>query len=1297
MRTKIGLLSVILASALSSYVSVAKADNVLIVTDNYTALASRYDQLSALLTAQGDTIQVVSGSAGIAAGILSTLNNYDSIWNLRFDVLLSEAERTAFKNYVNDGGKLFLMGENGNTTRAVWRSNFLSFLNDDLGAGGVSLDSSQARGGPFFALPNFQSPNQSFEFSVASAGIFSNPGNGALFAQFRGTACGVGAVGPGAVWKPDQLDHINDSSNGLVVSFLDVNFVDDAFNNANYSNSNLFFQNLLQLVGSDAADVVPCTPPTPAPTITSGTYDAATGTLVVTGTNFVNNGGATNDVDVSLLTLTGEGGATYTLTSADVEIDSTTQFTITLNATDKAALEAILNKNGTSSDGSTTYNIAAAEDWMPGAPAANTIADLSGNGVTVSGIDNTPPVITGSIGESGSETSAIVIPENTTAIGQMTATDDVSASNNITWLLSGDDSNLFTIASDGTLAFAAAPDFEAPTDVGDGAGNNTYVVVVTARDAAGNTSLQTLTVTVTDLWDSLPGTVNSTDLDGDGIADSLESASADRDGDGVADARDYDPQGYLYCEDGGRILTGGRISVSGPNGSNNAVGVLNNIRIVKDGSDGEYQWFATAPGTYTMSVTYPTSVGVPSTTRLSSGTLDVTNLLPNNPASIGSSEFGTTGFLSNYWNGGSDPNVAANTTTAFYTTFEIEAGDPNVIGNNIPVAQCGVNKVSIAQVSDGAEANGDTTSPLIYTVSQTRVSTQDTVIAYRVAGASQATAGVDFAAVSGVATITAGQTSTQITVAVLEDGLIEGDEAVVLELTGITAGDLTTSLTDVAGGLSASALIVDDDFTDVVINEIDLTTTEGRDTDPAIVGLSLAGQPAAPVVMSITVDAQCTVSPSTLTFTADNFATEQRLTIRAVNDDLVEGTHSCQPIVSISSTDIRYHGFAVTMPQITIADDLVDQVRTPLRTILQGDFTNTVSAQSRAMSGISRGALGRLHEGANEEECQTVTPMAFDGKTTANEDGTDSAWSFDQDNLDCITGVRTITDGSFTLSKSDGSDEQGLFSMTVQKETQQGTSSLSGVFAGGYVSRTSLTSIGTGAVDGVGVMGGIYGARSMQNGLFVDYFAGGSTGVHRYDLSFYAPSAAIRADGDYSYRAIFAGAALSGEVTHEKIQIRPRLGFDIGRAVASDASVSARQLGQTDTGHIRLDAVEGARGYAEAVFSFGTQVNDENSEDAPRPIRKFEFAPRVFCEQSLGMSDTSCGGGASIRFTNSNPLTGSDLEVTLDLERTGDLQRSRIALSYTEQILGGAGSVISTLGTDAVGNAQIGQSVEIKF
>ncbi|WP_417840715.1 DUF4347 domain-containing protein, partial [Terasakiella sp.] len=129
------------------------------------------------------------------------------------------------------------------------------------------------------------------------------------------------------------------------------------------------------------------------PTVTSATYDYNSNTLVVTGTNFVPASGGNNDIDISKLTFTGEGGATYTLTSAsDVEITSGTSFTITLSGADLVNVESILNKNGTTSATSgQTYNLAAAEDWMVGVPAGNTIADTTGNGITVSNFAN--PVI----------------------------------------------------------------------------------------------------------------------------------------------------------------------------------------------------------------------------------------------------------------------------------------------------------------------------------------------------------------------------------------------------------------------------------------------------------------------------------------------------------------------------------------------------------------------------------------------------------------------------------------------------------------------------------------------------------------------------------------------------------------------------------------------------------------------------------------------------------------------------------------------------------------------------------------
>jgi len=122
-----------------------------------------------------------------------------------------------------------------------------------------------------------------------------------------------------------------------------------------------------------------------APTLTSATYNASTGVLAVIGTGLLKRSGATNDIDVSKLSISGDSSA-YTLTSNSVEITNGTSFSITLNAADQTALASRLNKNGTSSTGNVSYNLAGAEDWAAGADAEVTVADGSGNGITVSGI-----------------------------------------------------------------------------------------------------------------------------------------------------------------------------------------------------------------------------------------------------------------------------------------------------------------------------------------------------------------------------------------------------------------------------------------------------------------------------------------------------------------------------------------------------------------------------------------------------------------------------------------------------------------------------------------------------------------------------------------------------------------------------------------------------------------------------------------------------------------------------------------------------------------------------------------------
>jgi hypothetical protein len=139
------------------------------------------------------------------------------------------------------------------------------------------------------------------------------------------------------------------------------------------------------------------------PAISSASYDAATGTLVVAGSGLTHAAGAANDIVANKVTFTGQGGATYTLTdTANADITSGAGFTLVLSATDRAAVDLLLNQNGAQSNGGTAYNLAMGEDWAAGAAAAVVVADVSGNTLTVSNVvaDATPPTATLGISDS---------------------------------------------------------------------------------------------------------------------------------------------------------------------------------------------------------------------------------------------------------------------------------------------------------------------------------------------------------------------------------------------------------------------------------------------------------------------------------------------------------------------------------------------------------------------------------------------------------------------------------------------------------------------------------------------------------------------------------------------------------------------------------------------------------------------------------------------------------------------------------------------------------------------------------
>ena len=112
--------------------------------------------------------------------------------------------------------------------------------------------------------------------------------------------------------------------------------------------------------------------------------------------------------------------------------------------------------------------------------------------VTVTDVNEAPEFTSG--------TSASVA-ENTTAVMTVAATDPDSSDSVTFSLTGGADQSKFSL-SGAELSFASAPDFETPTDAGDTAGNNTYVVEVTAKGGTGARAMSVareITVTVTNV------------------------------------------------------------------------------------------------------------------------------------------------------------------------------------------------------------------------------------------------------------------------------------------------------------------------------------------------------------------------------------------------------------------------------------------------------------------------------------------------------------------------------------------------------------------------------------------------------------------------------------------------------------------------------------------------------------------------------------------------------------------------------------------------------------------------------
>ncbi len=193
-------------------------------------------------------------------------------------------------------------------------------------------------------------------------------------------------------------------------------------------------------------------------------------------------------------------------------------------------------------------------------------------------------------------------------------------------------------------------------------------------------------------------------------------------------------------------------------------------------------------------------------------------------------------------------------------------------------------------------------------------------------------------------------TYRSIVVTAVDDPTVEGVHACGTPTISATGSNYST-----VTGTTPAITVNDNDQSSVVIATTDSTATEGGGTGAFTAVLSRA--PTGTVTVTVGPDAtgQCTFAPTTLTFTTVNWATVQTVTTTAVDDLVIEGTHSCSP-GAITPSGGSVTTVSGATPVFTITDNDIGAINiiTTDTTATEGGGTGEFTAQ---LSGIPTGPV----------------------------------------------------------------------------------------------------------------------------------------------------------------------------------------------------------------------------------------------------------------------------------------------------------------------------------------------------
>lgn len=326
-----------------------------------------------------------------------------------------------------------------------------------------------------------------------------------------------------------------------------------------------------------------------------------------------------------------------------------------------------------------------------------------------------------------------------------------------------------------------------------------------------------------------------------------------------------------------------------------------------------------------------------------------------------------------------------------------------------------------------------------------------------------------------------------------------------------------------------------------------------------------------------------------------------------------------------------------------------------------------------------------LEAQAIEMPCRDMTGVDRNIDLQANENGISGNGDFTSETRDCTIDGWRIFSGSASYLETDDGIAQGMFSLNYRVERFVNNDRVSGWFVGTYSAKDDITGLATGTINGFGLNGGIYGALRLQDRLFADYYLGAAAGRHTFKLDFDRPLGTINVDGFYTYYALFAGSALSGELDVSNYVIAPRVGVDLAWSPGAEADLTASRAGFEEAGSLSTGTVSGGRLFAEASLV-------DLLVDQPAVL---SFTPRVFCDRGIGSTKNSCGYGATMEFSSENEKTDQTFGVAFDIEGADDSERYALTVNMGQPLFGGQ---LETTGlVTQSGNLDLGLNFTIEY